>query len=121
MAVVDTQIGDMLIKAGTNVIISSFVTHRSNQYFNNPYTFNPMRWEGGLEESLPEGAYFPFHLGPRKCIGYQFAMAQSQMTLIEMAKKMKIELVGDFPKGLPIATYRPEGKIMIKITKRDLQ
>lgn len=121
MAVVDTQIGDMLIKAGTNVIMSSFVTHRSNQYFNNPYTFNPMRWEGGLEESLPEGAYFPFHLGPRKCIGYQFAMAQSQMTLIEMAKKMKIELVGDFPKGLPIATYRPEGKVMIKITKRDLQ
>lgn len=121
MAVVDTQIEDILIKAGTNVIMSSFVTHRNNQYFNNPYTFNPMRWEGGLEESLPEGAYFPFHLGPRKCIGYQFAMAQSQMTLIEMAKKMKIELVGDFPKGLPIATYRPEGKVMIKITKRDLQ
>ena len=120
-ALVDTKVGDFLIRAGTNVILSSFVTHRSDQYFNNPDEFIPMRWAGGLEESLPEGAYFPFHLGPRKCIGYQFAMAQAQMTLIEMASKMQIELVGDFPKGLPIATYRPEGKVTIRISKRNHQ
>ncbi len=120
-ALVDTQVGDLLIKAGTNVILSSFVTHRSDQYFDEPNMFKPMRWDGGLEESLPEGAYFPFHLGPRKCIGYQFAMAQAQMTIIEMASKMKLELVGNFPKGLPIATYRPEGKVMIKLIKRNLQ
>lgn len=121
MALVDTKIGDIEIKAGTNLILSSFVTHRSDRYFSQPYEFNPMRWDNGLEESLPEGAYFPFHLGPRKCIGYQFAMAQSQITLIEMAKKMKIDLITDFPEGMPIATYRPEGKIMVKISKRDMQ
>jgi cytochrome P450 len=118
-AIVDTIVGDFLIKAGTNVILSSFVTHRNDQYFNDPNSFIPTRWAGGLEESLPEGAYFPFHLGPRKCIGYQFAMAQAQMTIVEMASKMRIELVGDFPKGLPIATYRPKGKVTVKILKRN--
>lgn len=121
MAVVDTKIGDFEIKTGTNVILSSFVTHRSDKYFEDPYKFIPMRWANGLEESLPEGSYFPFHMGPRKCIGYQFAMAQSQMTLIEMAKKMKIELISDFPKGLPIATYRPEGKVIMRVSPRDPQ
>jgi hypothetical protein len=30
---------------------------------------------------------------------------------------MKLSLIGDFPEGLAIATYRPKGKVMMKVSK----
>ena len=120
-AIVDTKIGDIEIKAGTNIVLSSFVTHRSEKYFPNPETFDIMRWDNNLEESLPDGAFWPFNIGPRKCIGYQFAVIQSQLILLEIARKMDLALVGDFPEGLAIATYRPDGKVMMKVSKKDIR
>jgi len=117
-ALVDTTIGDVFIEAGTHVILSSYVTHRNEKYFTNPDVFDFMRWDNNLEDSLPDGAYWPFNLGPRKCIGYQFAIIQSQLILMEISRKMNLTLVGDFPKGEILATYRPAGKVMMKVSKR---
>jgi cytochrome P450 len=118
-ALVDTKIGETLVEAGTTVVLSSFVTQTSEKYFTNPESFDFMRWDNNLEESLPDGAYWPFNLGPRKCIGYQFAIIQSQLTLLEITRKMELSLIGDFPEGLAIATYRPKGKVMMKVSKID--
>jgi cytochrome P450 len=120
-AIVDTKIGDIEIKAGTNIVLSSFVTHRSEKYFPNPETFDIMRWDNNLEESLPDGAFWPFNIGPRKCIGYQFAVIQSQLILLEIARKMDLTLIEDFPEGLAIATYRPAGKVMMKVSKKNTE
>jgi hypothetical protein len=34
---------------------------------------------------------------------------------------MDLSLIGDFPEGLPLATYRPKGKVMMKVSKKDTQ
>jgi cytochrome P450 len=119
-AICDTQIKDTFIPKGTRVILSSYVMQRDEKYFEHPNEFLPMRWDNGLENNLPEGVFWPFHLGPRKCIGYQFALMQSQISLLEIFSKMNIELLEGMPEGLAIATYRPLGEIKVKI-KKDVQ
>jgi cytochrome P450 len=116
-AICDTQIGDTFIPKGTRVILSSYIMQRDEKYFENPNDFIPMRWNNDLENSLPEGVFYPFHMGPRKCIGYQFALMQSQISLLEIFSKMNIELLNGMPEGLAIATYRPLGKIQAEIHK----
>lgn len=113
----DCVIVDTKIPKDTKIIISSYVSHRDPNYFENPNTFIPERWDDGLEEKLPSGVYFPFHIGPRTCIGYRFGFLQSQITILEFFSKIKVDLVDGFPSTLILATLRPQSKITANIIK----
>lgn len=113
----DCVIVNTKIPKDTKIIISSYVSHRDPNYFEDPNTFIPERWDGGLEESLPSGVYFPFHIGPRTCIGYRFGFLQAQITILEFFNKIKVDLVDGFPKTLILATLRPQSKIIANIIK----
>jgi cytochrome P450 len=58
---------------------------------------------------LPRGAYFPFGAGSRKCLGEYFALAESRLILLMIAKQFNLKI--DFPKALPRATFRPKGLV----------
>jgi thromboxane-A synthase len=47
--------------------------HRHPRYWQDPLSFRPERFlPGSAEEATRHpGAYFPFGLGPRKCIGWR--------------------------------------------------
>ena len=64
--------------AGTTVLVSPYVMHRSAQQWHRPEAFLPERWLPALAErpAMAElsgmgssGAYLPFGAGPRNCIG----------------------------------------------------
>ena len=71
---------------GADVFISPLVMHRNEQYFPNPDMFEPTRFENKQNESWPKGAYLPFGLGPRSCIGEQYARLQANVTLSYLFK-----------------------------------
>lgn len=116
-AIEDCYIGDTFIPKGTKIILSSYVSHRDGEYFEEPEKFIPMRWDNDFENTLPVGAYFPFHAGPRKCIGYRFGEVQSQITLLEFFKNFEIDLKDKMPDGVPLATYRPSENFRVPIRK----
>ena len=72
------------IPAGTVMIISPYVIHRNEEYWDCPHEFRPERFE---EASLPGGTsagvgrkkytYVPFGAGARACIGAQFATLEA--------------------------------------------
>ena len=55
--------------AGTVGIISQWVMHNLPDIWGDPENFRPERWDPANEQKIPQGAYFPFGLGPRICIG----------------------------------------------------
>jgi cytochrome P450 len=119
-AVEDVLIGGIQIPKGAHVLISQYVTHRDSRYFPAPDSFQPERWLTGLEKTLPDGAYFPFGAGTRKCLGDQFALLEGRIIILEIARRFKLHLVDDFPKAQPRATYRPKGPVAMKVSEAQI-
>lgn len=89
----DITIGGHFIAAGTNVLMSQWVVHRDERWYDDPLRFHPDRWEDGLQSRLPKYAYFPFGGGPRVCIGSLFAMFEATLILAMIVQRFELELV----------------------------
>lgn len=112
VALEDVEVGAVPVPAGAHVLVSQYASHRNAEYFDQPDSFVPERWEDDFESSLPRGAYFPFLLGTRKCLGDQFALLEAHIILMEMARsKRPHPLQTGIPVAEPRATYRPKGGV----------
>lgn len=84
-----------LIPAKSILFLFPYAAQRDARWYANPQTFSPERWENGLEQTLPKGAYFPFGLGPRICIGNGFAHMEAQLLLATIAQQYRLELLNE--------------------------
>jgi cytochrome P450 len=117
-AVRETSIDGATVRKGRIVFVSMSATHRDPRFFPDPDTFRPERWLDGLERRLPRGAFFPFGLGPRMCVGASFAMLEATLVLATCAQRWRFEpSVGD-PGSRPAITLRPAHAIMGTIVAR---
>jgi cytochrome P450 len=119
-AIEDVYVDNVFIPKGTHVITSQYVTHRDKRYYSNATRWNPERWENNFQDSLPSGAYFPFSMGPRRCIGDQFAMIEMKIILLFLAHHFSWKSIDGskkFPQVEPKVTLRPKGEVPVNIKK----
>jgi cytochrome P450 len=115
----DCEIGGYHVPAGCTIIMSQWVMHRSERFFEQPEVFNPERWAGDLEKQLPRGVYLPFGDGPRICIGKSFALMESVLLLASIAQKFEITLVpGQSIIPQPTITLQPNNAIKVVLKQR---
>ncbi|MFS0558302.1 cytochrome P450 [Brevibacillus centrosporus] len=115
----DCEIGGFHIPAGSEIGMSQWVMHHDPQYFEDPLTFKPERWDDNEEKHLPKYAYFPFGGGPRVCIGNQFAMMEAVLLVTTIAQSFQLEQVKDHPVILePSITLRPKDGIQMMLRMR---
>ncbi len=108
-AIVSTTVAGVNVPKGWTVYMSQWLVHRDPRWFDDPDTFRPERWEGGLARKIPRYAYFPFGGGPRVCIGKDFALMEMALVLATIARKYRLELAPDANvRALPTMTLRPE-------------
>ncbi|MGB7415186.1 MAG: cytochrome P450 [Thermosynechococcaceae cyanobacterium] len=120
-AVEDVEIGDYRMPKGCVVMLSQWVMHHKEMYFDQAEVFKPERWlaDEPLEKQLPRGVYFPFGDGPRICIGQGFAMMEAVLVLCAIAQRYKLELVPEHEiVPQPSITLRPETGIQITLIAR---
>jgi cytochrome P450 len=86
---------------GTVFMMSPYVTHRDERFFEQPLEFNPLRFE---RESFPKFAYLPFGAGVHQCIGNMFALWEMKVVLAVVAQRFKIE---------PRANFTPTTKLAV--------
>ncbi|TEA29770.1 hypothetical protein DBR06_SOUSAS7110024, partial [Sousa chinensis] len=72
----ETLIDGIRVPGNTPLLFSTYVMGRMDTYFEDPLTFNPDRFSPKAPK--PKFTYFPFSLGPRSCIGQQFAQVGGQ-------------------------------------------
>jgi cytochrome P450 len=107
-AIRETQVGGVRIGKRGTVLVAQWVTHRDPRWFDSPDSFRPERWLDGLAKRLPRGAYYPFGLGPRMCIGAQFALMEATLILATIVQKWGFELApGQALEAQPAVTLRP--------------
>lgn len=115
----DITIGGHFIPAGTNVLMSQWIVHRDERWFDDPLRFDPDRWANGLAQRLPKYAYFPFGGGPRQCIGNSFAMFEATLILAMIAQRFELELITPDPIRIqPAVTLRAAQPIEFRLHER---
>ena len=85
----------VLIEKGMNVYIPVHQFHYDPEYYTNPHSFTPERFDpenGGLKAYKDRGVFLPFGDGPRMCLGMKFAILQSKAAIAEIVKNFEISV-----------------------------
>ncbi len=77
----DTQLGGYAMPRNTDAIIWVYHVHHHPRYWPDPERFDPDRFAPEHKDSLVDGAYLPFGLGTRTCIGKHFALMEAKLVL----------------------------------------
>ncbi len=118
-AIHDCQIGGYTIPAKTNVLVSQWVVHHDERWFDRPGDFDPDRWTPERAEQLPKYAWFPFGAGPRRCIGSSLAMLEASLALATILPTVTLERLDPRPlQPWPTVTLRPTGNVQVRIAPR---
>jgi cytochrome P450 len=82
-------IGGREVPAGTVVIVSPWVLHRRAASWPDPLAFRPERF---LETGPARCGYLPFGMGPRLCIGREFALGEMVVVLSRLLAGHRVSL-----------------------------
>ncbi len=114
-AIAKDEIAGVEIAAGSLIVISPWVIHRDPSVWIDPDQFIPDRFLA--EERIPTGAFIPFGLGNRMCIGRDFAMFEGVIALAMLARKFRFDAVEPI-EPLPSVTVRPKRGLKLKLSAR---
>lgn len=110
--------GGIAIPARAVVLIAPWVLHRHRRLWEQPEKFDPERFLPGAPP--PERcAYLPFGMGPRVCIGAQFALTEATLVLAAMIRAFHIERAYSEP-VVPVAvvTTQPDHPPLFRLAPR---
>ncbi len=103
------------LPAGTNIFISSWVTHRDVRYFESPEEFKPERFKN----PITPWTYFPFGGGAHTCIGRPFSLVELPHLAALVVQNFDIQFLqgNDIQLRLRIG-LTPDGQIPARVQKR---
>ncbi|MBM4215629.1 MAG: cytochrome P450 [Gammaproteobacteria bacterium] len=112
-------IGRHKVKRGAMIMVSPWTIHRHRDHWRHPHAFDPDRFSPEREHELVPGAYLPFGLGPRTCVGAGFATLEATLILARLVCRYDIQVI-DAAKVRPIArlTIRPQKQLMARVVRR---
>lgn len=118
--VTDHELGGYIVPAGSTVLMSQYVMHRDNRFWDDVEKFIPERWEKqSVKEAGNRNIYFPFGGGVRRCIGESFAWAEGILLLATIGRKWKLRLDPDQKiAARPLITLRPKYGMKMSVDGR---
>jgi cytochrome P450 len=117
-AVADDRVGDVVIPAGSMVIVYVYGAHHAPRYWENPESFDPGRFSKANEKQPAPFTHIPFGGGPRGCIGGNYAMLQILMVLSTLLGKYDLELTpGQTIEARAMVILRPKDGIRMSFTE----
>ncbi|KAK1404868.1 Secologanin synthase [Heracleum sosnowskyi] len=90
----DIKLGEIFLPAGVVVQVPIIIMHHDKEIWGDDVKeFNPERFaEGVLKATKGRAVYFPFSLGPRICIGQNFAMLEAKMAISMILQRFSFVL-----------------------------
>lgn len=80
------------INPGDVVMFPIYGLQHDPEYFPEPKKFDPERFSDENKDSFPPGAYMPFGMGPRNCIGSRFALMEVKAVIFYLLKAFSFEI-----------------------------
>ncbi|MET9378770.1 cytochrome P450 [Streptomyces sp. NPDC002992] len=105
----DDVLAGYAIGADTDVLVCPYLTHRDPELWDDPERFDPARFTIPGRRPAHPGSYLPFGIGPRACLGLQFALRESTV-LLEHLLPAHTPRFRSTPTGAAYGiTVRPDG------------
>jgi len=102
------------VKKGDTVIVPYYTLHRHRSHWQEPDHFLPERFAD--MSKIDRYAYVPFSVGPRICIGAEFAMQESIIILATLLARFRFSTIeGKVPTPKLILTLRPDEDIRLNV------
>ncbi|MFJ2213951.1 cytochrome P450 [Streptomyces sp. NPDC101062] len=105
----DDTLAGYTVEAGTDILVCPYLTHRDPELWPDPEHFAPERFTTPDGRPAHPGAYFPFGIGPRACLGLQFALRESTVLLEHLLPAHTLAFSATPAKALFGITVRPDG------------
>ncbi|GII94840.1 cytochrome P450 [Sinosporangium siamense] len=90
-AVMDDTIDGVRIQGGATMLLSPYLTHRLEEFWDDPLAFDPGRFAENAPRRAPY-SYVPFGVGPRSCIGEHLFMTSGMLTVATILSKYRTEI-----------------------------
>jgi len=111
----DTVLSGYKIPAHSTLAVPFYAISRSERYWKKPLEFIPDRFLDTDERS--SGAFMPFAIGPRNCIGQQFALIEARVLLAKLLQSFNFSLVPDQSLVFVVeTTLKPKSGCQVYIT-----
>ncbi len=116
----DIQVGEWSIPKEKIVSVLFWDVHNNPEFYQEPEKFKPERFMPGAER-IPKGAYIPFGIGPRLCIGQHLAMLELSMIGITLLRNFDFSFKAgeSLPKPKVEMLLKPETPLYINFTRRN--
>ncbi|WP_371541745.1 cytochrome P450 [Streptomyces sp. NBC_00554] len=105
----DDTLAGYVVEAGTDILVCPYLTHRDPELWPDPEHFAPRRFTTPDGRPSHPGAYFPFGIGPRACLGVQFALRESTVLLEHLLPAYSLAFSSTPTKAVYGITVRPDG------------
>ena len=83
------------IPPDTDIYFSPYILHRTEKFWINPNNFDPSRFANDDKEL--KKSYYPFSLGPRRCLGEYFSFLEMKIHLGILIKQFTMNSGEQFP------------------------
>ena len=111
----DLTLGNYDVPTGTDIYISPYILHRTEQFWQQPDVFDPERFSAERFTAAIEAAFVPFSLGPRRCIGEYFALLEMKIHIALLAQRFRLRTVAMAPPELELGVnLRSKGSIHLR-------
>ena len=98
----EDSLEDFDVPEDADIYLSPYILHRSVHYWPDPDRFDPSRF-ALTDQPKKDRPYFPFSLGPRRCLGEYFSFLEMKMHLGLLLPRFRMRLVDDTDPGLELA------------------
>ncbi len=100
--------GTLEIPRGALLMIAPWVLGRHRAYWRDPDVFDPSRFMPDAP-AVPRFAYLPFGVGPRVCVGAQFALTEATLVLAALIQSFDVSIdLSDLPQPVAVVTTQPD-------------
>lgn len=114
----EDDIASFDVPVGTDIYLSPYLLHRTDRFWPDPDAFEPARFEVS-DAPKKDRPYFPFSLGPRRCLGEYFSFLEMKIHLALLLPRYRMQLVDKNDPGLELGiNLRSARDIMLKPTHR---
>jgi len=117
---VDVSLDGYHIPKDSRVMYSIYLTHRDPEYWSNPESFKPERFDRAQGQKPTAYAYLPFGGGPRTCVGAAFAQLEAKTVLARLLQVFDLELLSENIRPHMGATLEPHPDVRMRVHHRSV-
>ncbi|KAM5567453.1 cytochrome P450 CYP749A22-like [Rosa sericea] len=91
----EVRLGKLIVPANVQLLVSVLAPHHEPQFWGpDVHLFKPERFSGGVAKANNNnvGAFVPFGLGPRTCVGLNFATTEAKIALSMILQRYSFTL-----------------------------